>query len=92
MHEVVPPELLEVAKVAILLKTSPDFVRRLIREHRLPAVQLSTRVWRVDRADLTAYIEACRTAHRRPDDDRSEVRTSVVLDHQVTPMKAKARA
>lgn len=66
--------LLEISHVAHRLGCSQDFVRRLIKDGRLPAVQLSTRVWRVDPRDLETYIDACRTAHRRPDDDRKEAR------------------
>jgi excisionase family DNA binding protein len=72
----VPPgaRLLEVSHVAHRLGASQDFVRRLIREGRLPAVRLSPRFLRVDARDLETYIEACRTAHTRPDDDRKEPR------------------
>jgi len=67
------PHLLEVSHVAHRLSAGQEFVRRLIREHRLPAIRLGTR-WRVDPRDLEAYIDACRTAHKRPDDDRQHPR------------------
>lgn len=63
------PRLLEVSHVAHRLSASPEFVRRLIREGRLPAIRLGIR-WRVDPRDLEAYIDACRTAHVRANDDR----------------------
>ncbi len=72
-HAIALPNLLEVSTVAHRLKTSPEFVRRLIREHRLPALRLGPR-WRVDDRDLLAYIDACRAAHKRPDEDRARPR------------------
>jgi excisionase family DNA binding protein len=63
------PRLLEVSHVAHRLSASQEFVRRLIRESRLPAIRLGTR-WRVDPRDLESYIDACRTAHVRANDDR----------------------
>lgn len=68
------PRLLEVHEVAYQLKSSQEFVRRLIRQGRLPAIRLSSH-WRVDARDLEAYIDACRTAHKRPDDDRATPRS-----------------
>jgi excisionase family DNA binding protein len=65
--------LLEVSHVAHRLSASPEFVRRLIREGRLPAIRLGIR-WRVDPRDLEAYIDACRTAHVRANDDRGRDR------------------
>jgi excisionase family DNA binding protein len=63
------PRLLEVHEVAYQLKSSQEFVRRLIRQGRLPAIRLSSH-WRVDARDLEAYIDLCRTTHKRPEDDR----------------------
>jgi excisionase family DNA binding protein len=57
------PHLLEVAHVAHRLSASQGFVRRLIREKKLPAIQLGTR-YRIDPADLDAFIEAQRVANR----------------------------
>lgn len=67
------PRLLEVSHVAHRLSASQEFVRRLIRDGRLAAIRIGTR-WRVDPRDLETYIDACRTAQRRPDDDRRQAR------------------
>jgi excisionase family DNA binding protein len=72
-HAIALPNLLEVSAVAHKLKASPEFVRRLLREHRLPALRLGSR-WRVDERDLLAYIEACRVAQKRPGEDRAQAR------------------
>ena len=75
--------LLEVSKVAHRLDTNPRFVWRLIREGRLPAYRLGTR-WRVEEADLTAYIAACKVAHRKAGDDRApgrEPTPAIILQH-----------
>jgi excisionase family DNA binding protein len=84
------PRLLEVHEVAYALKSSQEFVRRLIRDGRLPAVRLGAH-WRVDARDLEAYIDACRTAGRRPGDDRQQDRTAGLL-HEVEPIPHKATA
>jgi excisionase family DNA binding protein len=66
MSDLVPPlhpslpRLLEVHEVAYQLKSSHEFVRRLIRDHKLVAVQLGSRAWRVRPADLEAFIEGRR--------------------------------
>jgi len=70
------PHLLEVMHVAHRLSASQGFVRRLIREGKLAAIRMEQR-WRIDPRDLEAYIESCRTAHRRPDDDRKSPRAAV---------------
>ena len=67
------PNLLEVSTVAHRLKSSPEFVRRKIRDGSLPAFRLGIR-WRVDERDLLTYIEACRAAHKQPGEDRAQVR------------------
>jgi excisionase family DNA binding protein len=51
-----PPHLLEVSHVAHRLSASQEYVRRLIRERKLAAIRLGTR-WRIDPADLQAFIE-----------------------------------
>lgn len=51
--------LLEVFEVAYKLKASPEHVRRLIRDGKLTAIRLGTRL-RVDPMDLHAFIEAQR--------------------------------
>jgi len=56
-----PPRLLEVAHVAHRLSASQEFVRRLIREGKLKAIRIGRR-WRIDPADLEAFIDAQRTA------------------------------
>jgi excisionase family DNA binding protein len=53
------PRLLEVSHVAHRLSASQEYVRRLIREHKLPAIRLGAR-WRVDPRDLEAFIESHR--------------------------------
>jgi excisionase family DNA binding protein len=67
------PHLLEVMHVAHRLSASQGFVRRLIREGKLAAIRMEQR-WRIDPRDLEAYIDACRKAAKRPDDDRSTPR------------------
>jgi excisionase family DNA binding protein len=54
------PRLWEVHEVAFYLKANPETVHRLIRERKLPAIRLGTRAWRVDPADLKAFIESQR--------------------------------
>lgn len=56
-----PPRLLEVSHVAHRLSASPEFVRRLIRQGKLPAIHLGTR-WRVDPVDLQTFIDKRREA------------------------------
>lgn len=53
-------KLLEVAHVAHRLSASPEFVRRLIRDRKLKAIRMGRR-WRVDPADLEAFIDGQRT-------------------------------
>lgn len=53
------PHLLEVSHVAHRLSSSQEFVRKLIRDGKLAAIRLGTR-WRVDPADLQAFIDAQR--------------------------------
>ena len=53
------PRLLEVSHVAHRLSASPEYVRRLIREKKLPAILLGTR-YRVDPVDLQRFIDAQR--------------------------------
>jgi len=53
--------LLEVAHVAHRLSVGEAFVRRLIREQKLPAIRLG-RGFRVDARDLQAFIDAHRAA------------------------------
>jgi excisionase family DNA binding protein len=64
------PRLLEVAHVAHRLSCSQAFVRRLIRDGRLAALRIGNR-WRIEEADLVAYIAACKVAHVKPGDDRA---------------------
>ena len=56
-HAAIGPPLLEVAHVAHRLGVCQEWVRRLIRERKLPAIQLGTR-WRVDPGDLQAFTDA----------------------------------
>jgi excisionase family DNA binding protein len=67
------PRLLEVHEVAYYLKTSQEFVRRKIRDGKLAAIRVGAHL-RVHPQDLEAYLEACRIAHTRPDDDRKVAR------------------
>jgi excisionase family DNA binding protein len=57
------PHLLEVSHVAHRLNFGEGFVRRLIREKKLAAIQIGKR-WRVDERDLDAFIEALRAANQ----------------------------
>jgi excisionase family DNA binding protein len=50
------PRLLEVSAVAHRLSVSPEYVRDLIRDKKLPAIRLG-RYWRVDPRDLEAFID-----------------------------------
>ena len=54
------PRLLEVAHVAHRLGACQEFVRRLIRDGKLPAFLFGKR-YRVDPVDLDAFIAAART-------------------------------
>jgi excisionase family DNA binding protein len=56
---VAQPRLLEVSHVAHRLRASQEHVRRLLRAKKLAAIRLGTR-WRVDPADLQAFIDAQR--------------------------------
>lgn len=53
------PRLMEVHEVAYQLKCSQETVRRYIRERKLLAIPLG-RQWRVDPADLKAFLDAQR--------------------------------
>jgi len=53
------PQLMEVAQVAHRLNFNPRIVWRLIREGKLKAIRIESR-WRIDPADLKAYIDAQR--------------------------------
>jgi excisionase family DNA binding protein len=53
------PRLLEVAHVAHRLGASQEYVRRLIRRRELAAIRLGAR-WRVEPADLQAFVDAQR--------------------------------
>jgi excisionase family DNA binding protein len=55
------PHLLEVSHVAHRLSLSEDYVRDLIKAKQLPAIRFGVR-YRVDPADLEAFIEARRVA------------------------------
>ncbi len=95
LPDVLPPArpllFLEVAHVAHRLKTSPAFVRRLIREGRLSAFRVGNR-WRIEEADLLAYIAACKYDHTNPGDDRAPGRApvpAIILEHQ--PQTGKGR-
>ena len=55
--------LLDVAGAAAYLTTSEHFVRRLVRERRVPFVKLG-RFVRFDPADLDRFIEAGRRGTR----------------------------
>lgn len=53
------PRLLEVAHVAHRLSSSHEYVRELIRNHKLAAIRLGRR-YRIDPIDLQAFIDAQR--------------------------------
>jgi excisionase family DNA binding protein len=76
------PHLLEVAQVAHRLSASEEYVRRLIRTKKLPAIRLGVR-WRVDLADLRAFIDA----HRVKDLEARIARAEGALDGElgITP-------
>jgi excisionase family DNA binding protein len=59
------PHLWEVHEVAVFLRMNPETVRRLIRARELPAIQVGTRSWRVDPADVKAFVDARRTLTTR---------------------------
>lgn len=67
------PRFLEVSHIARRLSTSQEFVRRLIREGRLPAIRMGTR-YRVTERAYDAYVAACAVTQTRPDEDRKEPR------------------
>jgi len=58
------PRLLEVHEVAYQLKCSQETVLRLIRHRKLAAIRFGSRSWRVDPADLKAFIDAQRVTSR----------------------------
>jgi excisionase family DNA binding protein len=53
------PGLLDVSAAAAYLSTGVPFIRRLVRERRVPYVKLG-RLVRFDPADLDAFIDAGR--------------------------------
>ena len=57
------PHLLEVWEVAYRLKSSQETVLRLIRRGKLAAIRLGTRSYRIDPADLHAFLEAQRVTN-----------------------------
>jgi excisionase family DNA binding protein len=59
------PRLWEVHEVAYHLKASPEAVHRLIRNLELPAIRWGKRSWRVDPADVKAFVDARRTLTTR---------------------------
>jgi excisionase family DNA binding protein len=76
-----PPRLLEVSHVAHRLSVSDEYVLRLIRGKKLPAIRLGIR-YRIDQADLEAFIKASRVGDE-PDCPPSRLR-------QVSPPKGAA--
>jgi excisionase family DNA binding protein len=76
-----PVHLLEVGHVAHRLSASPGFVRRLIREHKLPAIRLGGR-FRIDAADLDAFLDALRKERDADTADRARGRTARRPDRQ----------
>lgn len=70
------PRFLEVSHVAHRLSVSPEYVLRLIRARKLPAIRLGTR-YRIDPHDLDAFIDA----RKLTDDDE---------EHRVAPPRLHA--
>jgi excisionase family DNA binding protein len=62
MTAAAPLDVLTPAEVAGELRCSDDTVHRLIASGDLPAIRISSRVLRVQRSALAAYIDA-RTQH-----------------------------
>lgn len=59
------PQLLQLADVADILKTSSSQVYAMVRRGELPAIKIGGRgQWRVDLADLEDYIAAQKVATR----------------------------
>lgn len=54
------PHLLEVSHVAHRLSFSEEYVRQLLRKRKLASIRIDNR-WRVDEADLQAFIDRQRT-------------------------------
>ena len=50
------PDLLTPKHIAALSGFSVDYVRRLCREHKLPAVQLGSGAWFVPKPKFIAYV------------------------------------
>ncbi len=61
------PPLLEVAHVAHRLRFTEDHVREMFRLGELPGGILIKNRWRIERADLEAFIDARRVDRRRVD-------------------------
>jgi excisionase family DNA binding protein len=57
------PRLLEVHEVAYQLKCSQEHVFRLIRKGKLAAIRIGTRSYRIDPADVHAFLEAQRVTN-----------------------------
>ena len=69
-----PAHLLEVFQVAHRLSMSAEFVRRLIRQRKLPAIRLGARSWRVDPRDLDEFLNA---RHTQPTTDARPPTSSI---------------
>lgn len=50
------PDLLTPKHIAALSGFSVDYVRRLCREHKLPAIQLGSGAWFVPKPKFIAYV------------------------------------
>jgi excisionase family DNA binding protein len=64
-----PPALLSVRQAADRLRVPQSTVAALLRAGKLPGVKVD-RAWRIDPADLAAFVEASkvRTGRSRPEE------------------------
>lgn len=57
------PRYLETSHIAHRLSTSQEFVRQLIRKHKLPAIRVGAH-YRIEPLEFEAYLQRCRTIQR----------------------------
>lgn len=58
-------ELLTPEQVSIILKCTPQYVRRLIKEGKIKGVKYSQRITRVNRKDLDDYINSMNNSRKK---------------------------
>ncbi len=76
-REPIPPEtppaprnLLTIAEVATRLRISARTARRMAKSGELPALRITTRVWLIDEAELTRWLDERKAPVAGADDER----------------------